>query len=213
MCVFPPTHQACCSPTLIPPERIAAARRVLELYSEYVAQGDDVKMTPKQIQSLILKLQGVLDADEECCVCMEPKEDLMCVLRKCKHCVCAPCLEKIIETKPGAKPACPMCREPFDKTDILKLDDLTKAEEVARRAEAKKEELSGKEDKAEEEEEDMALVDPHSYLPAKIPALLAGLKHGLAQNSEEKFVVFSQFTSYVPSFLSLVLLYSAREVT
>jgi len=186
-------RQACCSPTLIPPERIAAARRVLKIYAEYVDQGDDVKLTSKQVQELILKLQGVLDADEECCVCMEPKDALMCVLRKCKHCVCEPCLEKIIETKRGAQPSCPMCREPFQKQDILKLDDLAKAEEEAKA----KREAEGKNESEEEEEEDMESIDPASYLPAKIPALLGSLKNALAENPEEKFVVFSQFTSYI----------------
>jgi 3-dehydroquinate synthase len=138
----------------------------------------------------------------ECAVCFEcPTSEELRILRRCSHCFCHKCLDKItgMSASGSGHSNCPLCRQPFKPSEIFSIKELKEEQEKAKAEEAaavaagpstsgaaNNKSLKGK-GKAEE----------GPRYPVKVEALLQSLQANLADNPQEKFVVFSQFTHFL----------------
>jgi hypothetical protein len=126
-------RQACCSEQMLPRERLANARRVLEEFNKL----DLKNITLEQVHNLLAKIRGefqgngsnsqttttAADGDTpggendnevmECAVCFEcPTSEELRILRRCSHCFCHKCLDKItgMSASGSGHSNCPLCR-------------------------------------------------------------------------------------------------------
>jgi SNF2 family DNA or RNA helicase len=107
-------RQACLSGELVPKASIDAAEAVLK----YV--GEKQELSAEDGERLLEKLKGAFDdtTTTECAICFDTMEENDAViLRKCSHVFCELCLSKVSEKYSGV---CPMCRCPFEASDMIK---------------------------------------------------------------------------------------------
>lgn len=122
-------RQSCCHGSLVPPEAVGLAQEVLKELEEGELTGTDGTLDldsdeGKELLNKILSCLSPSDDDDtehfdsNCAVCFNELEgDTACVLKTCKHVLCGDCLQEINE---HGNSHCPMCRQNFRKSDIIK---------------------------------------------------------------------------------------------
>jgi SNF2 family DNA or RNA helicase len=172
-------RQACCSATLVPVERREAAIKMWKELSE--RDHGATALTAEEGVALLEKLKGTFIQEDaqlpECAVCLMEMDEQECViLRTCSHIYCGECIGRVVAI---GKPMCPLCRQPFQKGDMVKKSVVTAA---ATREEGNKKDPSA------------AVVNGEFGTSSKILALVEAIK---AMQPDEKGVIFSQFTSFL----------------
>ncbi|CAB9507222.1 regulator of chromatin subfamily A member 3-like 1 [Seminavis robusta] len=170
-------RQACCSAKLVPMEH---RERAILIWKELQQRDLSKQLTAKEGLKLLEKLKGAfseLAELPECAVCLTEMEESQCVILKtCSHVFCDQCIAKVL----SANPNCPLCRKGFQKSDMIKKSDASKA------ASTEGEEKDG---------DDKIPIDDDSIAKSpKIQALLATIK---SMEPDSKGVIFSQFTSFL----------------
>ena len=218
-------RQTCCSWKMVPSVRVENAQKVMDIFARMESRGE--KITLEKAKELFEKLQGILGTggngesgsgagDDgggdnevvECCVCLQEQTGAhLRILKNCQHCVCDLCLEKIIQYAPGSgtnggSGKCPLCREPFVKADIHSLEELkTVAEQDTEKAEAEPEEeedtLAAKKNFVERLLQERASGEEYGGCPTKVLSLVGSIRSEIKSDPTAKFVVFSQFTTYL----------------
>jgi SWI/SNF-related matrix-associated actin-dependent regulator of chromatin subfamily A3 len=168
-------RQACCSATLVPVKRREAA---IQTWKELSERDHGATLTAEEGVALLEKLKGTfIQEDEqlpECAVCLMEMDESQCViLRTCSHVYCGECIGRVVSI---GKPMCPLCRQPFQKGDMVK-------KSVATTAAATREEGNEKEPYA-------AAVNGEFGTSAKILALVEAIK---AMQPDEKGVSIFTF--------------------
>ena len=197
-------RQCCCCDGLVPTARLQAAREVLAALEQRRADSVDgtIRLSAEEAKALFLRLKGALDAgDEECAICMSGgmDENSLRILRKCQHRFCGSCIGEMFDKSAAAADgslACPLCRTPFTRRDVISLGAAATAAE-------------GAEGGATAAEEASAAIATHVQVPAKVAALLADFHVQREIDRDVKCVIFSTFTSY----LDIVAAYLEKEYT
>jgi len=160
-------------------------------------------LSAEEALQLLRKLQGSLtsnssgNGDEarplfECAVCLgELEEEKARILRRCSHSFCDFCLDRILKTMHGGKSVCPMCRNPFGKSDVLQGQELEAASKVPDSEEDCTAAASAATEKRIRDKESEFAA--HGT-PPKVQALIQGLEESWASDPDQKAVIFSQFT-------------------
>mmetsp|Transcript_59675 Transcript_59675/g.176827 ORF Transcript_59675/g.176827 Transcript_59675/m.176827 type:complete len:971 (-) Transcript_59675:116-3028(-) len=183
-------RQACCSGMLIPKERLLRAEEVLAEV-EALAAGSGKPLSTEEGKKLLDKLKGVfgeLDTEggissAECAICLEdfPQENAS-ILRTCSHVFCQECIVKVSSMH---NHSCPLCREVFQKSDIVKMSAASTAANKPEESVPSDGGMSSSCVSASDEELSMS---------PKVAALLQAITD---MKSDEKAVIFSQFTSFL----------------
>jgi len=178
-------RQACCSGALVPKDRLQRAQEILDEIKKR-KEGGGKPLTAEEGQKLLEKLRGVFDEKKydsgaECSICLSefPKEQAT-ILRKCQHIFCQECIARVAKFH---QRLCPLCRCPFEISDLVELDAASKA---AANAENNK-----------SAEEDMLNIKTTDEELNKSPKIIALLKSIQEMKIGEKGVIFSQFTSFL----------------
>jgi DNA repair protein RAD5 len=163
-------RQSCCSATLVPAKRREIA---LKMWDDLRQRSGEKKLTADEGVALLEKLKGAFTQEDEslpeCAVCLMEMEEQECViLRTCSHVYCGPCISRVVG---GDNRTCPLCRKPFEKSDVVK-------EHTAKTAASQ-----------EKEESTNAVSDEDFGTSPKILALLEAIN---AMRGDEKAVIFSQ---------------------
>lgn len=168
-------RQACCSGLLLTKERRDIA---IKLFDEMQANSSAKKLTAEEGIALLEKLKGAFAAEEnggslaECGIClMEMEESDGTIIKGCSHVFCNVCIHQVL-VKSNQK--CPYCRAPFKESDIVNMNQAEKA--------------------VNEGGDKNPTEDQHFGTPPKIQALLQAIQ---GMKSDEKGVIFSQFTSHL----------------
>jgi SWI/SNF-related matrix-associated actin-dependent regulator of chromatin subfamily A3 len=161
-------RQLCNHWQLVGEERLDSVMKQLE------AEGV-VDLTEENKVALQKMLQILIDSQEDCPICLDTLKDP--VITKCAHSYCTGCIERVIE---GQK-KCPMCRAELES---LNTTTVKPAQEVSMKAEAL----------TQEQLADKASLEKNAS--SKVEALLDILK-ATAQDSSNKTIVFSQWTSFL----------------
>ena len=183
---------------LVPPDRLQRAREIFEELNKRKGQSSEaVPLTAQEAQDLFERLKGALSSMKpasvagnseeepsgggvfECAVCLQDlEENMVRILRACKHTFCSSCLDQIISLRHGGKIKCPMCRGEFGNEDVLSLKNI-KAASCAKPAASEK----------------ISEPRPDHLRSPKLRALVHALQEEWASDPKQKVVVFSQFTS------------------
>lgn len=168
-------RQACCSGLLLTKERRDIA---IKLFDEMQANSSTKKLTAEEGLALLEKLKGAFSAEEndgslaECGIClMEMEESDGTIIKGCGHVFCNVCIHQVLAM---SNQKCPYCRAPFKESDIVDMNQAEKA--------------------ATEGADECQTKDLQFGTPPKIQALLQAIQ---GMNSDEKGVIFSQFTSHL----------------
>mmetsp|Transcript_12803 Transcript_12803/g.15672 ORF Transcript_12803/g.15672 Transcript_12803/m.15672 type:complete len:1060 (+) Transcript_12803:80-3259(+) len=169
-------RQSCCSAALVPEYRRKIA---LTMWKDLQKNDTGKKLSKEEGLKLLEKLKGTFTQAEnelpECAVClMEMEEQDSRILRKCGHVFCNICIEQVLKV---SNQKCPMCREPFTKGDMINKSVAVKATLPS----------SGSDIVSDDSNTDLRT-------PPKVLALLEAIK---TMKSDEKAVIFSQFTSFL----------------
>ena len=167
-------RQSCCSATLVPLQRREIA---LKMWEDLEERGVGKKLSSQEGLTLLETLKGTFNQEKqlpECSICLLEMEEQDCrILRMCSHVFCGLCISRVVESYSGT---CPLCRTPFEKSDMIEKSAATTA------------------------------VTQEGLIPStsvskigfgtapKILALLEAIK---GMKSDEKGVIFSQFTSFM----------------
>ncbi|KAF2854582.1 hypothetical protein T440DRAFT_441724 [Plenodomus tracheiphilus IPT5] len=164
-------RQLCNHWQLVGEERLDSILKQLE------AEGV-VDLTEENKLALQNMLQLSIESHEDCPICLDTYEDP--VITKCAHVFCLNCIDRVIETQHK----CPMCRAELDTTASTTVKPTQK-----------KSLLSGAPPTLTQEQlADKASLEKN--MSTKVEALLDILKAS-AQDSSNKTVVFSQWTSFL----------------
>jgi len=164
-------RQACCSGTLVAPERRELA---LKTWNELQGRTSKKRLSAEEGLALLEKLKGAFSEEPnslpECGIClMEMEEADGTILKSCSHVFCKLCIHQVL-AKSTRK--CPYCRCDFTEDDIVDMSVAESAAKVEGKGEA---------------------LDTFGT-PPKIQALLAAIKD---MKPDEKGVIFSQFTKHL----------------
>ena len=189
-------RQAACSAHLLPEGTYERAKSALRMLGEAEEQGK-LRLDSDTAKALLEKLLQVLKPPGEetpdiCAICLEPlDEDSATALVTCKHVFCSDCMARYLETGRGHgnRNTCPFCRLPFTSNDRVSLAQCK--EIIAKNAEKESEDEESDE---EVDEEAVAPEDDFEQAP-KILALMKTIADDM--KTDEKAVVFSQWTSYL----------------
>ena len=114
-------RQSCCSATLVPAKRREA---VVQLWYELKHGKERKLLSAAEGLALLEKLKGTFSQDEdnpslpECAICLMEMDEQECViLRQCSHIYCDECISRVVASD---NRSCPLCRRPFQKTDMVK---------------------------------------------------------------------------------------------
>ncbi len=167
-------RQACCSGTMISKERRELAFKAWE---DLKSTDSNRKLSAEEGLALLNKLKGAFtqgsEALPECGICLTEMEATDgTILKGCNHVFCKLCIRQVL-LKSNRK--CPFCRAEFVESDIV---DMGTAEIAANT-----QSHVGKDEKVAK-----------FGIPPKIQAMLEAIK---GMKSDEKGVIFSQFTSYL----------------
>jgi SWI/SNF-related matrix-associated actin-dependent regulator of chromatin subfamily A3 len=168
-------RQACCSGQLVPKERREAA---LEIWRELQKRDTGKALTVEEGKVLLDKIRGTFEetAHPECAICLEEIDVSQAViLRACSHIFCEGCLSKVAS---GSNKTCPFCRVAFNPDDMIK-------KTVAQAAATQEEDTPSTAGQQ---------LDEGNTVSPKIAALLQSIEE---MKSDEKAVIFSQFTSFL----------------
>ncbi|KAF0472323.1 SNF2 family helicase [Gigaspora margarita] len=134
------------------------------------SEASSLDLTPENAQLLAKCLKEAIEDNEDCCICLDPLSSPVITL--CRHVFDRECIEQVIEKQ---KHACPMCRNPIHKEQLIEqpLDSV-----------------EGDEDSSENS-------DKGYVSSSKIDALLEFLKVSNERDPTSKSVVFSQWTSFL----------------
>ncbi|CAG8521499.1 4910_t:CDS:10 [Dentiscutata erythropus] len=135
-----------------------------------LASENSLDLTPENAQILAKFLKEAIEDNEDCCICLDPLSSPVITL--CRHVFDRECIEQVIEKQ---KHACPMCRKPIHKEQLIEqpLDSV-------------------------ETDEDSSENSDKGYVSSsKINALLEFLKVSREKDPASKSVVFSQWTSFL----------------
>lgn len=169
-------RQSCCSASLVPEERRIA---VIDTWKNLKENKDGVKLSIEEAKSLLEKVNASFsqgDEMPECAVCFEEMNENECrILKTCQHLFCQACIRGVLDL--GINRNCPLCRTPFQSSDLVQKSMAEKMSTKESSADAK---VSGDNDV--------------TCTPPKITALLDAIKE---MRTDEKAVVFSQFTKFL----------------
>ncbi|CAG8588404.1 11258_t:CDS:10, partial [Gigaspora rosea] len=134
------------------------------------SEASSLDLTPENAQLLAKCLKEAIEDNEDCCICLDPLSSPVITL--CRHVFDRECIEQVIEKQ---KHACPMCRNPINKEQLIEqpLDSVEG-------------------DEGSSENSDKGYVSS-----SKIDALLEFLKVSNERDPTSKSVVFSQWTSFL----------------
>lgn len=185
-------RQACCARSLVPPERLDVAAKMLAAAGKARrASGGAPDLSKEEVANLFTRLKRALDDGEddfECAICLQPQSDVeVRILRNCSHSFCKPCIMRVMDVDPRRKQQtarCPMCRQDFRLGDLLSIAELEKRR-VANDGSA------GAGTGAE------GPPAASETTPPKVAALLECLEGMRAEGPDKRAVVFSQFTSFL----------------
>lgn len=163
-------RQACVSGCMVPKERLQLAEKVLSELK------DSTAIAPQDAEKILLKLKGEFSQDVvECSICFEEMEEsTAAIIRTCHHVFCEACLSKVAGQVTGR---CPMCRQSFQPSDMIK---KSVALEATQSGQNEGEKLS----------DTLDSLGPSPKLLA-LEAAIEEMKDG------ERGVIFSQFTSFL----------------
>jgi SWI/SNF-related matrix-associated actin-dependent regulator of chromatin subfamily A3 len=179
-------RQAACDISLLPAERVRAAKQVLEQLEKKSAAGS--AMDPKEAKILFEKLRGLIEADDgeeemECSICLESLRDAeeSRILSTCKHVFCGTCIEHVAHDaqQKGGAASCPLCRLKFTARDIQSGGALKKV--------------------AQGKEQEPVSLPENACMPPKVRALLENLRAVRDAAPNDKSVVFASFTGLLTS--------------
>lgn len=175
-----------CAPILIPPGRLRCAEFVCREIERRERERDK-PLTAAEGKALLEKLKGVFedntDGGTECAICLEefPK-DKATILRTCMHSFCDTCITQVLSMNPRR---CPLCRSNFQSGDVVKMSEASQA---------------ANQESADTDATNMKNLSDYDFSEAnlmnspKIDALMTQLRR---MGSDEKGVIFSQFTSFL----------------
>jgi SNF2 family DNA or RNA helicase len=166
-------RQSCCHAELVPLCRRESAFEIFDQIQKAGPQGLD----PYLAEELLQKLRRTFADNqlEECVVCMDQlNEEDAVILRDCKHIFCSTCLNQI------QNHCCPMCRKEYTPDDMIKKKDAQQAAKIDKKPAAKKSVFGTKMSKL-----------------GRAPKIQAMLNAIDEMSSDEKCVIFSQWTSYL----------------
>lgn len=112
-------RQCACAASLVPADRLQAARSVAALIAQRAAsKGKGAAPLPaEEAAALFAALAGKLAQQEEseCAICLEAATaETIRILRTCKRAFCRPCLAGVVAAEQG-RSRCPLCRAPFSE--------------------------------------------------------------------------------------------------
>jgi SWI/SNF-related matrix-associated actin-dependent regulator of chromatin subfamily A3 len=197
-------RQACDDVSIVPPERLQRAAQLLARIERgevaaaaaaAAAGGVKKKLTVEDARLLFAALQGALaEEDASCCICFEElSEEKTRLLRACRHSLCDTCAEAMLQKPPCA---CPLCRAPFGRNDVMESASIREAAGPAEEGDdegANGDDLKPAAGAAAGAAAEAAEVSP------KVTALLEAIAamREEAGGEQLKAVVFSQFVSYL----------------
>eukprot|EP00592_Proboscia_alata_P008112 CAMPEP_0194360760 /NCGR_PEP_ID=MMETSP0174-20130528/8167_1 /TAXON_ID=216777 /ORGANISM="Proboscia alata, Strain PI-D3" /LENGTH=951 /DNA_ID=CAMNT_0039132471 /DNA_START=193 /DNA_END=3048 /DNA_ORIENTATION=- len=182
-------RQACCSALLVPEERRTAAIKLWEQLQKRNADNQN-PLTAEEGKTLLEKLKGTFTTEKdedsllpECAIClMEMEMNEAVILKNCTHIFCHGCISRVFSgASPGCKAFCPLCRQPFENSDMIQRS-------IATASIACHDELTESKNSRMETEKSGIEMSP------KIATLLEAMKD---MPIDEKGVIFSQFTSFL----------------
>ena len=151
----------------------------MRLWEELQGRLKQNALTAEEGLNLLEKLKGAFSQNNddsvevpECAVCLMAMEESQCmILRTCTHVFCEPCISRVISTSQN-RSTCPLCRQTFQKNDLVNKKLATIA--------------------AESEEKLPAATVPVEGNVGHSPKILALLDAIRTMRPDEKGVVFSQ---------------------
>ena len=169
-------RQSCCSGALVAKERRDIA---LQVWDEMQHQIKSKPLSAQEGLELLEKLKGAFSQEDsrlvECGICLtEIEESDGTILKQCQHVFCKICIHQVW-TKSNRK--CPFCRKDFKESDIIDLSTAQKAADTNVNVASEK--------------DDLFLT---FGTPPKVQALLDAIQ---TMKTDEKGVIFSQFTQYL----------------
>jgi SWI/SNF-related matrix-associated actin-dependent regulator of chromatin subfamily A3 len=165
-------RQACCSGAMVPKERW---QRAMAVVGELKNRENGKPLTAEEGAALLERLKGALEAEDayECAVCLcEIEESAAVILRTCSHVYCEPCLSRVAT---GGHGKCPLCRHDFEAADMIKKTTAAAAVQTS----------AAEKTGAEIQELGVA------------PKVLAMMEALTEMKTDEKGIIFSQFTSFL----------------
>lgn len=168
--------------SLVPPQRLAAAKQALALLDAARSSAASKKLTKETALKLLSKLKEALSDDNdrddgkddliECAICLEatPTDEMKCI-STCLHYYCGNCADRLLARGGGT---CALCRASFTRADLVSVSQVRKT-------------VSDVEPTPEPQ--DMATDDDDEGAP-KLAAVVQAVQ---AVPTGEKCVVFSQF--------------------
>lgn len=181
------------------------------MYHSIAVPGQEAQMMLVKLMK-VLKPSNVEDVSNECAICFESfDKDSAMALRGCNHVFCSECLEQLKEQK-----KCPMCRAPFKEKDKITVEECKAALKKQHKKKSKPDKTTAWD--GEEEAPKIVYVSCDCWLgQLSLPSLVvpfvdltltrdlfpstprrsALLEHIDRMASDEKGVIFSQFTEYL----------------